>query len=269
MERRKFVTSSLAAALSLSGGALSGESRLQADTNSSLREYYELRRYHLSTGPQTKLAEHYIAEALIPALNRLGLGPVGVFYLTIGPETPVLYLLIPGSKLETLVTAELALAKDAAFMEAAAPFWNAPAIQPAFNRVESSLMIAFEGWPKLTPPPDAARQGKRIFQLRTYESPSNQAHVRKVEMFHHGEFDIFARAGMGQVFYGDTLIGSRLPNLTYMLTFSDLADMDAKWKKFGADPEWVKLKSSPRYAFEEIVSNITNLVLTPTAFSQI
>jgi hypothetical protein len=236
---------------------------------SASREYYELRKYRLAAGPQTKLAEDYVGNALIPALNRLGLAPVGAFYLTIGPETPTLYLLIPGSNLQALVTAELELAKDTVFLKAAEPFWNAPAIQPAFERVESSLMIAFEGWPKLTPPPAAARQGKRIFQLRTYESPSNQDHVRKVEMFHHGEFEIFARAGFGQVFYGDSLIGPRLPNLTYMLTFTELADLDAKWQRFTTDPEWIKLKSDPRYAFEQIVSNISNLILTPTAFSQI
>lgn len=266
MERRKFMTSSLAAAaLGVAGAA----TRKADAAGSSAREYYELRKYHMVTGPQTKQAEEYVANALIPALNRLGLGPVGAFYLTFGPETPILYLLIPGGSLEALVTAELRLAEDAVFMKAAEPFWNAPATQPAFVRVESSLMIAFEGRPKLTPPPAAARQEKRIFQLRTYESPSNQDHVRKVEMFHHGEFEIFARSGCEAIFYADTLIGPRLPNLTYMLTFSDMADLDAKWKKFGADPEWVKLRSSPRYAFEQIVSNISNLILTPTAFSQI
>jgi hypothetical protein len=66
-------------------------------------------------------------------------------------------------------------------------------------------MIAFEGWPKLVVPPVTAQHGKRVFQLRTYESPSNQDHVRKVEMFHNGEFEIFARAGFWQVFFGDTL----------------------------------------------------------------
>jgi hypothetical protein len=127
-------------------------------------------------------------------------------------------------------------------------------------------MIAFEGWPRLTPP---ASRGKRVFQLRTYESPTNQDHVRKVEMFNNGEFEIFQKAGFGLVFFGDSLIGPRLPNLTYMLTFGDIGEMNDKWAAFSSDPNWKKLSSSPRYAFESIVSNITNLILTPTAFSQI
>lgn len=264
MERREFLTASLAA----SALALTSPSEAQTPPGQG-REYYEIRKYHLQTGPQTKLTDSYVANALIPALNRLGIAPVGAFNLTFGTETPTLYLLLPSSNVETLVTAELRLAKDEVFMKAADPFWNAPATAPAFQRVESSLHIAFEGHPKLTVPAGAATHGKRIFQLRTYESPSNAAHVRKVEMFHHGEFEIFQNAGCGPVFYSDTLIGARLPNLTYMLSFADLNELTERWKVFGADPAWVKLKNSPRYNFEEIVSNISNLVLTPTAFSQI
>ena len=266
MKRRQFLTSSLAAsALALSGKT----SEAQSATTALPREYYELRAYHMQTGPQTKLTDAYISNALIPALNRLGISPVGAFTLTLGTETPTLYVLLPGPKLETLATAQLRLTQDPTFMQAAAPFWDAPASAPAFVRMESSLMIAFEGWPKLVVPPVTAQHGKRIFQLRIYESPSDQAHVRKVEMFHSGEFNVFQRAGFWPVFYGDVLVGPRLPKLTYMLSYPDMGEMNAKWAAFGADPEWKKLTSSPRFNFEEIVSNITNLVLTPTSYSQI
>lgn len=264
MERRRFLTSSLAA----SAVALAGTSRAQVSSGQP-REYYELRKYHLQSGPQMKLTDNYLSQALIPALNRLGISPVGVFNLTLGPETPTIYVLIPSTSLETLVTAELRLAQDKQFMDAAAPFWNTPATQPAYVRVESSLLIAFEGWPKLTVPASTAKHEKRVFQLRTYESATHQDHVRKVEMFHHGEFAIFQKAGFGQVFYGDMLIGPRMPNLTYMLTFAALEEMNDKWKAFDSDPDWKKLSASPRYAFEQIVSNVSNLILTPRDYSQI
>ena len=274
MERREFMTASLAA----SAFALTNQSQAQtsATTPSPLqtssgkpREYYELRKYHLQTGPQTNLTESYISDALIPALNRLGIAPVGAFHLDFGPETPTLYLLLPCANLETLATAELRLAHDEQFMKAAEPFWNTPATAPAFQRIESSLLIAFEGWPKLTAPAATAQHGKRIFQLRTYESPTSQDHVRKVEMFHHGEFEIFQSAGFGQVFYGDTLIGPRMPNLTYMLSFPDMANLNSCWETFRNAPAWKKLSGSQRYNFEAIVSNISNLILNPTSYSQI
>jgi NIPSNAP len=261
VERRRFLTSTLAAsAISLAPSAFA-----QAPS-SKPREYYELRKYHLQTGPQTKLMDGYLADSLIPALNRMGMSPIGAFHLDIGSETPIYYLLIPSNSLETLATSELRLAKDEVFMKSAEAFWNAPATSPAYLRVESSLLIAFEGWPKLTPP---AKTEHRIFQLRTYESPSNQDHVRKVEMFHNGEFDIFQKAGFAQVFYGDALIGGRLPNLTYMLSFPDMNAMNERWEIFRNDPNWKKLSTNPRYSYESIVTNISNLTLSPAPYSQI
>jgi NIPSNAP len=265
LQRRHFLTSSLAAAALAS---TPGDSPAEAPA-SKAREYYELRKYQLQQGPQAKLLQSYLADALIPALNRLGFSPIGVFNLDIGSETPAVYLLIPSTTLESLVSAELQLAKDDEFMKAAAPFWNAPAAAPAFARIESSLMAAFEGWPRLVVPPVTAQHGKRVFQLRTYESPSNQAHVRKVEMFHSGEFEVFERAGFWQVFYGDTLIGPRLPQLTYMISFPDISEIDVKWDAFRSDPQWKKLSGLPRYSSEAIVGNISNLVLRPATFSQI
>ena len=269
MKRRHFLAASIAA----STLAAAGETVVQASATeaaaSRRREFYQLRRYNLLSGEQLKLTESYFSSALIPALARMGLGPVGAFRLDIGPETPAYYLLIPGPAVEPLVELDLRLSEDAEFLKAAAPFWNATSAAPAFQRAEISLLAAFEGWPKLTRPAAAATKAKRIFQLRTYESPSDGEHVRKVEMFHSGEFEIFLNAGFHPVFFGDTLIGSRMPNLTYMLSFADMAELDAKWDVFRNDPAWKKLSSNPRFAFDSIVSNITNLIVSPLDCSQI
>ncbi|MGA8100906.1 MAG: NIPSNAP family protein [Candidatus Acidiferrales bacterium] len=268
MDRRKFVSDSLAvSALSLAGSA---QGTGHAGAASATAEYYDLRRYQLISGPGTKLTDNYFEGALIPALNRLGVGPVGAFSVYFGPETPAYYLLMPSSKLETLVTADLALAKDPVFMKAGAPFWDASAGSPPFAQIESSLLRAFEGYPRVTPPASAASKGKRIYQLRQYQSPTNADHVRKVEMFHEGEFGIFEKAGAHGVFYADALIGPRLPNLTYMLSFPDMASLELAWEKFVADPEWKKLSSDPKFNLDPpLVSNITSLVLRPLGCSQV
>ncbi len=264
MKRREF----LAASLATSALAFAQETTAQAAPERA-REFYQIRRYGLVSGPQLKLTENYFAQALIPALTRMGMGPVGALRLDFGPETPAYYLIIPGPSAESLTTLDLQLGKDQNFLETAAPFWNATAAAPAFQRMEASLFEAFAGWPRLTPPPASAVKGKRIFQLRTYESPSNRDHQRKVEMFHSGEFEIFVKVGCRPVFFGDTLIGSRMPNLTYMLSFTDAAELEARWDAFRNDPEWKKLQADPRFAFDSIVSNITNLILDPLDCSQI
>jgi hypothetical protein len=49
----------------------------------------------------------------------------------------------------------------------------------------------------------------------------------------------------------------------------DLPELDAKWKNFSSHPDWKKLSSDPKFAFESIVSDIDNLILRPTPYSQI
>ena len=264
MDRREWLKGS---ALTVAAAAVnSGVLQAQSTAASSAREYYLIRRYKLNSGPQAAGAGKYFQDALLPALGRLGLGPVGVMGLTYGSETPTTFVIIPGTDLTKLAQLDLLLAQDDAFTKAAGAFWSLTAAMPPFERVNSSLSIAFEGFPKLMVP----AKEPRILQLRTYESPTYAAHVRKVEMFHKGEFDFFAQAGAKNVFFGDNLIGARGPSLTYMLAHKDLAEMDAHWKAFAAVPAWVKLSHDPRYATDPpTVSSIDNLVLTPTAYSQI
>jgi hypothetical protein len=267
MKRREFLAGSLAASAVAAAGQAGAQDAAQNGAGS--REYYLLRRYNLMTGQQLKLTRDYFATALIPAVSKLGLGPVGAFSLQYGEGTPDPFLLIPGADLKTLAEIDLRLAEDAEFLDRAAPYWNATSSAPPFQRIDTSLLIAFAGWPKLVPPQSSAAKAKRIFQLRTYESPSNGEHVRKVEMFHGGEFDYFKAAGCHPVFFGDVLAGPRLPCLTYMLSFADLAALDAGWEAFRNDPGWKKLSANPRYTYDSIVSNISNLVLTPLDSSQI
>ncbi|HWF40169.1 MAG TPA: NIPSNAP family protein [Candidatus Acidoferrales bacterium] len=273
--RRKFLKSSIltAGAATAAASALATAPELlahpQESASAGKREFYQLRRYQLVAGPQRKLTDDYFRDALVPALNRLEISPVGVFTVTIGPETPVMYVLIPSMSVERLVTIDDRLMKDDAYMKAGDAFLNAPAKAPAYLRMESSLMQAYEKMPKITLPPASVSKSPRVFELRTYESGTNQDHWRKIEQMSSGESDVFTKAGIPQVFYGDTLVGPRLPNLTYMICFNSLSERDAKWDAFRASPDWKALSTNPRYAFEDIVSNITNIMLAPTPYSQI
>lgn len=267
MQRRTFLVSALAAPALAPGAARSAQSDDSAPPAG--RDYYELRQYHFESGAQAARTHDFLRSALIPAVGRLGLGPVGVFNIHIGPQGSRVFVLLASPSLDLLANIEERLWKDSAYVEAGSTFLRAPASDPAYVRMESKLMIAFEGRPKIVLP-HATKDGKpRVFELRTYESPSDRDHRRKVEMFHHGEFDIFREAGFWPVFYGDTLVGTRLPNLTYMLSFDSLTDRDRLWAAFGSNPAWQQLSHSPRYAFEQIVTNVDNLILTPAPYSQI
>src|SRR4030081_2259694 len=112
-------------------------------------------------------------------------------------------------------------------------------------------MAAIEGLPKLEKP-DASKP--RLLNLRVYESHNERAAKKKIEMFNKSELAIFRRVGLTPVFFGETVVGGAMPNLTYLLVFPDEASRQAAWAKFRDDAEWVKLKAVPEYADKEIVS---------------
>jgi hypothetical protein len=231
---------------------------------------YEWRQYSLHTGTGPRRLDDYLQHALLPALNRLGHSPVGVFSVTFGLPTPTTFVLTPFASAEALAAREAKLQADETYMKAAAAYLEAPATDPVYVRQEVSILTAFPKFPHIAVPAAAASRGPRIFELRTYESPSEAAHLRKVKMFAEmGEIEIFKRVGLTPVFFARTLAGPRMPSLVYMLTHENLAARDKNWSGFGGDPEWRKLAQTPGYSDAEIVSNITDILLRPASYSQI
>jgi len=109
---------------------------------------------------------------------------------------------------------------------------------------------------------------RRILELRVYEGHSVKANKKKIEMFNEGgEIALFKKTGLTPVFFGETLIGPKLPNLSYMLAFEDMADRDKRWQVFRDDPEWKRMNQDP--AYKDTASNITDIILRPAAYSQI
>lgn len=233
----------------------------------SAREFYELRLYHLRQGPMLKRFDEFYRNVALPAWNRAGVNPVGVFDLAIGPDAPTKYVLLPFKSLPALAAAREKFEADPKVLQA--DFANVPPTDPAYIRKASSLMLAFTGLPILEVPNQVAEKRPRLFELRTYEAHSRKANQKKVEMFNVGEIAIFRRTGLLPVFFGETLVGTKLPNLTYMLVFDDMAARDKNWATFVGDPEWKKLSTTPGYTNAEILTNITSVFLRPTAYSQI
>jgi len=263
MKRRSFVKTSL---ITSAAGAFLPQISRATETLTNSQEFYELRTYFLKNGQQQKLVEDYFQNAAIPALNRVGNKNIGVF-AELKPEGQTkLYTLVPYNSWDDFLTVPDKLADDKVYLEAGQPYLNAPATEPAYERIESSLLKAFAHAPKLNVP----EQKPRIFELRRYEHASESAGKKKLEMFNDaGEIDIFKRLGFNPVFFGETLIGELRPNLIYMVTFDDMAAHDSHWKAFGGDPEWKKVSAIPDYADAKLVSRITSTFLTPSACSQI
>src|SRR5690606_5059590 len=97
--------------------------------------------------------------------------------------------------------------------------------------------------PKLNSP-----KNQRVYELRSYESASENIFRNKVHMFNEGgEIDIFTKLNFNAVFYSEVIAGSQMPNLMYMTTFENMTERDAHWAAFRVDPDWTKLSSLSEY----------------------
>lgn len=260
MKRRDFLGVTCVAGVAAAGGAAAGAEAPAAGA----KEFLELRLYKVDPGPMRERLEKFLAEAAIPAWNRLGIQPVGVFAFA-DPKVADLYVLLPHKTIEGFATAAQKLWADAEYTKAGAAALDPPKAEPLYRRIESSLMLAFDSVPRLEVP---TKKDSRLFQLRIYESHCDERARRKIAMFNEGgEVALFRKVGMHPVFFGETLAGARMPNLTYMLAFDDEPAQKAAWAKFLAHPEWDKMKNDPQY--KDTVSNITNIVLRPLGCSQV
>ena len=264
MKRRDFLKASVAvsALVGLQSTNATAQSTPVAD-----REFYELRLYRLKEGADHALLDGYLEKAAIPALNRLGIKPIGAFTEPAPKDGPGIYVLIPYPSLDVFAATPARLNADPEFLKAGAQYLAVPKASPAFARIDSWIMRAFAGLPKLELPPYCREKKARIFELRTYESHSEAKAQNKVDMFNAGEIDTMKEVGLAPIFYGQTLAGRDMPHLIYMTSAESSEAHKKHWDGFGKHPVWAKLKSDPQYA--DNTSKITSQMLEPTAYSQI
>lgn len=259
MNRREFLATGVA------GLAAANLTDAQTAGASSPRQFFEWRQYYLRTGTNKNLVGDFLKNVGIAAMNRIGIKTVGVFIPTYGPSKPTLHVLLVHDSLDSVLNASARLLEDKQVQEKGAAFLDATMAEPAYVRVESSLLAAFTHMPRLEAPP---AMKDRILQLRIYESHSVKTGKRKIQMFNEGgEIAIFKKTGLNPVLFGETIIGPNMPNLHYLLAFKDMADLEERWRVFRGDPDWKKLSADP--AYKDTVSNVTDLILKPTDYSQV
>jgi len=258
MNRRNFIHTALA------GGVTAGMSRGAAAAAES--KYLALAWYRSRRDLDVQRLSDFLGNSLIPAYNRAGVKPVGLLQVSVGPDSPSFLMMVPYPTMAAIQGTLDKLASDPVWAKELAAFdekWDL-----AYERREAWLLQTFKAFPDLVVP--KVEQGKsNLFELRMYESRNHLGHVKKVSMFEGGEIDIFRRVGVNPVFFGSTVFGMRIPNLVYMIYFASMEARTEAWAKFGQDPEWKKISNAPGMSGRELVSSISNQLLTPLPASQI
>jgi len=257
MTRRMFVP-----ALTVGGPLLSS-------AQSKAPSIYEIRTIHLrnTIDNQRSRLTDFLQHAAVPAFARAGIAPSAYFGSMIAEETPFVLTIASYPSLGAMEQQRAKLSADAEYKKALTAYNAQPGLN--YERIDSILGRAFPSVPEMIVPADVEGRTGRVFELRRYESNNATTLARKIKMFESGEIAIFKRIGMRPVFFAETIVGARMPNLVYMLSFDDLASREKCWKAFGADPEWQKMRVVPGDTDAEIVSNISVSLLQPLPFSPV
>ena len=232
------------------------------------RYYYQLKIYHLKTQAQEARLDSYLQNAYIPALHKMGIKDVGVFKPvesdTAGKRV---YVLVPFRSWSQLEGAGQKLMDDQDYLNAGKDYINAQYNDAPYTRLETIILKAFPKMPVPMVPGLTSNKPDRVYELRSYESPTENYNVNKVYMFNDGgnEVGLFKRLNFNAVFYAEVLSGSHMPNLMYMTTFNNKEDRDKHWDTFSNDPEWKLLVAKPE--FQHNVSKAEITFLHPTAYS--
>ncbi|WP_316810182.1 NIPSNAP family protein [Pedobacter heparinus] len=252
-------------------GILLPASPLFAGKRVADRDFYQIKIYHLKNTEQEKLVDEFLKLAYLPALHRAGITNVGVFK-PVRSDDPqaeqLIYVFIPFRSYSHFSKLEKSLEKDNKLISDGKVYLDALLTAAPYERIETILLNAFEGHPNFKMPNLTSAKATRIYELRSYEGPTEKRFKNKVEMFNKGdEIGLFKRLNFNAVFYGEVISGSRMPNLMYLTTFENKADRDEHWKTFGKDEQWQKLKTMPEY--QNNVSRNDTRFLYPVDYSDI
>jgi hypothetical protein len=200
--------------------------------------FYVLEQFFLEQGSQPTRIHDFFSKALLPAMQRVHKAPQIFLESVIAPHMPQVIAILGVQSIEQVWSISKALFSDKDFVKA---FDQWEAGEPPYVSVSASLLEATDYSPEIVLPekPPAA---PRIFEIRTYHSPTARQSKLLHERFAGPEIKIFHRSGVRPILYGSTVFGANRPNLTYVIPFDSLAAREKAWAAFGADEEWIRVR---------------------------
>jgi hypothetical protein len=216
----------------------------------SARDYYLIQVYHCTTTKQIENIDAFLKNTFLPYLHQNGIEKVGVF-APLNNDTAAdkkLYVWVPFKNIQKLDELDQKI-------EALDPMGNAPIIHLEtadgslpYTRIEKIITRAFKFQPQYATTSTLTKSSSRVYEYRSYESPTEAMHLKKVHMFNEGgEVKLFASLNFNAIFYSKVIAGSRMPNLIYMTSFNSMEDRNAHWESFREAPVWKKISVAPEY----------------------
>jgi len=218
----------------------------------------------MEQGSQPGRLHEFLSKGLLPAMERVHKGPVIVLEATVAPHSPQVALIVGVETVDQVWSVSKALFANQEFNQAVER-WEAE--QPFISQ-SASLLEAADYSPEIVAP-EKRPETPRIFELRTYHSPTSRQLKALHERFAGPEIKIFHRSGIHPVLYTTTVFGANRPNLTYLIPFESLAAREKAWAAFSADEEWVKVRKESVDKYGQISSVIQISLYRATKYSPV
>lgn len=106
-----------------------------------------------------------------------------------------------------------------------------------------------------------------VYELRVYHCLPGRLPVL-LRRFETATLKLWEKHGIRQAGFWTVAIGESNQVLYYMLAWASLAEREAKWAAFMADPEWIAARTKSE-ADGPIIARVQNEILLPTAFSAV
>lgn len=214
------------------------------------REFYLIQIYHCNSLQQINGVDAYLKNTYLPYLHKMGISKVGVF-APVDNDTLTdkrIYVWLPMQNLNVLDKLDQAIEQlDPMTKNEVVDLENIDGSLP-YTRVERIITKSFVDQPKYEKESNLTKSANRIYEYRSYESPTENMHLRKVHMFNQGgEVVLFKRLNFNAIFYSKAIAGARMPNLIYMTSFNNMEDRNEHWKAFVSSPEWQSISNMPKY----------------------
>jgi hypothetical protein len=104
-----------------------------------------------------------------------------------------------------------------------------------------------------------------IYEMRVYRCVPGRLPAL-LKRFENTTLKLWEKHGIRQAGFFTTLVGESNQELTYLLAWESLGEREKKWNAFATDPDWLSARAKSEED-GQIVGNIVNQMLAPTAFS--
>ena len=172
----------------------------------------------------------YIADALLPWMDKLCNSPRMCLEAVVAPHTPQTLLLAVYPSFNEMLNVRARIASDPHIRRARAKIESSQVL----DGVRSDVLIASEESVQF--PAETAFAKSALFEVRTWHAPAwREGPLPEVS-------SVLSRIGIHPIVAGATAAGEHLPRFTYVVPFDSLAARQVAWARLDADAQWMEMQ---------------------------